>query len=132
MLKKIAHIGIVVPRLDIARSFYEQCYGVMTTEPVEVRKGLLASFVEFENAKFELIQPLDDKTPHAAFLRHHPRGGIHHVALTCDDVKKTMECLDNIGVNAQTKEPIKNYFGKNICFLDPDYTQDILTELCEE
>jgi methylmalonyl-CoA/ethylmalonyl-CoA epimerase len=131
MLKNIDHIGIVVPSIDASRVFYEQIYGCKTTEPIEISPGLLASFVHFNNSKLELLEPIDKEgdSDHAWFLRDHPKGGIHHIAYSTDDVEKTIECLDFVGCNASMKPKKLESIGKTICFLDPYYSQNILTEI---
>lgn len=134
MLKNIDHIGIVVPDIDASRCYYEQIYGCTTTEPIEISPGLLASFVHFNNAKLELLEPIDKKgdSTHAWFLRDHPKGGIHHIALSTDNVEKTIKSLDFVGCNASMKPKRVDKINKTICFLDPYYSQNILTEIISE
>ena len=50
--------------------------------------GVYTTFVNFGNTKVELLEPLGDKSPIAAYLEKNPRGGFHHF---CYDV--TIICV---------------------------------------
>ncbi|EAY18491.1 hypothetical protein TVAG_083440 [Trichomonas vaginalis G3] len=134
MLKDISTVGIVVPRLDIARSYFEQIYGVITSEPVESKPGILSSIAPFRNTKVELMEPIDKDghTSQAEYLRYHPKGGIHHIAFSTDNIDNTLESFSAIGVNPLEKPRQHPSLHKKTVMLDPYYTQEIMTELVEE
>ena len=131
LIKKLSHVGIIVPKLDIARSFYEQIYGVNTTKPFEKRKGILSSFVELENTKLELMEPIDPNSHYKEWLRFHPKGGIHHISFTTNDPDLAILQFDEIGLNTLTKKSEIDNIGKKSFFIDPEYSHNVLTELKE-
>jgi len=132
LIKKIAHIGVVVPKLDVARAFYEQVYGVTTTPPQEIRKGVKSSYVPLENSKLELMEPFDKSLPMHEWLMFHPKGGIHHIAFSVENAQNSIDQLDYIGLPSLTKNPLTNLKNEKHLFLDPEYTHNVLTELVEE
>lgn len=134
MLKDIATVGIVVPRLDVARSYFEQIYGAMTTEPVESKPGVKSSIASFRNTKIEIMEPIDKNGPtsQAELLRYHPLGAIHHIGFSTDSIDKTLESFYVVGVNPLGKASQHPALGKKSVQLDPYYTQEIRTELVEE
>ena len=135
MLKNIDHIGIIVPDIEAAKIFYETIYGArVDPEPFEIMPGLKCVFARFNNCKLELLEPVDKKanTEHAWFLRDHPKGGIHHIAYSTEDVDKTIKAFDFVGCNARDKPMDIPSIGKRACFLDPYYTNEIITEIISE
>lgn len=49
--------------------------------------GVTVVFVELDNVKLELLQPLGDSSPIAGFLAKNPSGGMHHLCMEVPDVK---------------------------------------------
>ena len=50
-------------------------------------------FVELPNTKIELIEPLGEDSPIAAFLERNPAGGIHHLCYEVDDIRPRRAAL---------------------------------------
>jgi methylmalonyl-CoA/ethylmalonyl-CoA epimerase len=48
--------------------------------------GVTVVFIDTGNAKIELLEPLGDQSPIAAFLEKNPSGGMHHVCYEVDDI----------------------------------------------
>ena len=59
----------------------------MVTEPQALPEhGVTVVFVDVGNTKIELLEPLGDASPIAAFLEKNPSGGMHHVCYEVDDI----------------------------------------------
>ena len=43
-------------------------------------------FIDLGNTKIELLEPLGEDSPIAAFLEKNPAGGMHHVCYEVDDI----------------------------------------------
>ena len=43
--------------------------------------GVTTVFVELDNTKLELLEPLGEDSPIANFIKQKPAGGIHHVCI---------------------------------------------------
>jgi methylmalonyl-CoA/ethylmalonyl-CoA epimerase len=86
--------------------------------------------VQFDlgNARIELLSPLTDDGPVAAFLARNPRGGLHHLALASDDLDTDLAGHQAAGVRVLAP-PSVNVFGKRIAFLHPSDMLGALVEL---
>ena len=131
MLKRIDHIGVVVPDLEKARKFYEEKYGVTPGPVIEVSPVLKVSFEQFENCKVELLQPTDINADsmQANWLREHPEGGLHHMAFETDNIEKTISDLDAKDCKAQMAIRPSPKLNEKICFLKQEDSLNVLTEM---
>ena len=74
MLGRINHIAIVVPDLDGAAAQWQARTGAEVSAPQSLPEhGVRVVFVVAENGKIELLEPLDDSSPIAAFSGAQPR-----------------------------------------------------------
>jgi methylmalonyl-CoA/ethylmalonyl-CoA epimerase len=55
--------------------------------------GVTVAFVELENTKIELIEPLGEHSPIAKFLAENPGGAIHHLCFEVADIFASREQL---------------------------------------
>jgi methylmalonyl-CoA/ethylmalonyl-CoA epimerase len=86
-------------------------------------------FVELPNTKVELISPLGDRSPIAAFLERHPFGGIHHLCYEVSDVAAASRDLAAKGARILGDgTPKIGAHGKPVIFVHP---KDFLGTLIE-
>ncbi|EYR84013.1 MULTISPECIES: methylmalonyl-CoA epimerase [unclassified Shinella] len=132
MLKRVNHIAIAVPDLAAAASRYRDL-GVTTTEPQELPEhGVRIVFVEFENTKIELLEPLGPNSPIAAFLERQPAGGIHHVCFDVDDISAAIGTATANGIRLLGGgEPKIGAHGNPVVFAHPKDFQGTLVEFEE-
>ncbi len=121
MIKALNHIAIAVPDLAIAAKKYREHLGAVVSEPTQQPEhGVSVVFVELDNAKIELLEPLGENSPIAKFLERNPGGGIHHVCLEVDDIAAASEKLENDGVRVLGGgQPKIGAHGKPVLFLHP-------------
>jgi methylmalonyl-CoA/ethylmalonyl-CoA epimerase len=87
MLGRLNHVAIAVPDLAAARAQYETMLGAEVTEPQALPEhGVTVVFIKLPNTKIELLEPLGEGSPIAAFLARNPSGGMHHVCYEVDDI----------------------------------------------
>ncbi|MGH6886861.1 MAG: methylmalonyl-CoA epimerase [Geminicoccales bacterium] len=87
MIGRLNHVAIAVPDLEAAARQYRELLGATVSAPVsQPAHGVTTVFVELPNAKIELLHPLGESSPIAAFLRRHPDGGMHHVCYEVEDI----------------------------------------------
>ena len=87
-------------------------------------------FVELPNTKIELLHPLDEKSPIAAFLNKNPSGGIHHICYEVDDIIKARDQMKSEGARVLGDgEPKIGAHGKPVLFLHPRDFCGTLVEL---
>lgn len=80
------------------------CFKVSDPQPVP-EHGVTVVFVELPNTKIELLHPLGPKSPIQKFLERNPSGGIHHVCLEVEDVRRSLTALQPNNVRVLDPEP---------------------------
>ena len=89
MIGRLNHVAIVVPDLGAASAVYRDTLGATISAPAALPEhGVTTVFVELDNAKIELLEPLGDGSPIAGFLERNPAGGMHHVCYEVDDIHR--------------------------------------------
>jgi len=133
MIGRLNHTAIVVPDLDAAAARYRDLLGAAVSPPQdEPDHGVRVVFVELENTKIELLAPLGEKSPVAAFLERSPAGGIHHICLEVADIRASGERLSAAGARILGDgEPRIGAHGKPVLFLHPKSFDGVLLELEE-
>lgn len=131
MIGRLNHVAIAVADLEVARNTYRESLGARVSEPVALPEhGVSVVFVELSNTKIELLEPLDDNSPIAAFLRRNPDGGIHHVCYEVDDIPRARDHLMATGARVLGDgEPRIGAHGKPVLFLHPKDFCGTLIEL---
>jgi methylmalonyl-CoA/ethylmalonyl-CoA epimerase len=87
-------------------------------------------FVELDNTKTELLEPLGENSPIAAFLARNPAGGIHHMCYEVEDIIASRDALRTEGVRVLGDgEPKIGAHGKPVLFLHPKDFDGTLIEL---
>jgi methylmalonyl-CoA/ethylmalonyl-CoA epimerase len=96
----------------------------------EPAHGVTVVFVELPNTKIELLEPLGDNSPIAAFLAKNPAGGIHHVCYEVEDILAARDHLKARGARVLGDgEPKTGAHGKPVLFLHPKDFLGTLVEL---
>lgn len=133
MLGRVNHIAIAVPILEEAAAIYRDTLGAKVSAPQSLPDhGVTVVFVELENTKIELLEPLDDTSPIAAFLERNPAGGIHHICYETPDITSAAEKLTAAGARILGDgTPKIGAHGKPVLFLHPKDFNGTLIELEE-
>jgi methylmalonyl-CoA epimerase len=130
-MSEIDHLGIAVKSLAKATKFYE-LLGLkpMPEETVEAEQVRLA-MVPVGESRIELLEPTSDDSPIARFLAK--RGeGLHHVALSVDDLSGTVERLKANGTRLISDEIKVGAGGHLYVFVHPSSAGGVLLELVED
>ena len=125
-------MGVAVSNLDEALKTYRSTLGLEPSYVKEVKdqKIRVASF-KVGGSSIELFEPTDPTSTVAAFLAK--RGeGMHHVALTVDDIHATLNAAQRAGATLIDKEPRVGAEGQLIAFLHPKSTRGTLVELRQD
>jgi len=131
MIGKLNHAAIAVPDLAAASALYRNAFGAKVSEPLALPDhGVTTVFVELPNTKIELLEPLGDDSPIAAFLRRNPGGGIHHVCYEVDDIEAACRQLNARGMCILGGgKPSIGAHGKPVVFVHPKDALGTLIEL---
>ena len=121
MIGRLNHVAIVVPDLEAASALYRNVLGADVSEPADMPEhGVTTVFVNLPNTKIELLQPLGENSPVAAFLARNPSGGMHHVCYEVDDIIAARDRILAEGARViGNGEPKIGAHGKPVLFLHP-------------
>ncbi|MCX8998913.1 methylmalonyl-CoA epimerase [Rhizobiaceae bacterium BDR2-2] len=131
MLGRVNHVALAVPDLAAATAAYEKTLGARVSEPQALPEhGVTVVFVELPNTKIELLEPLGENSPIAAFLAKSPGGGMHHICYEVDDILAARDELKKGGARILGEgEPKTGAHGKPVLFLHPKDFFGTLIEL---
>lgn len=131
MLGRLNHVAIAVPDLAVASAQYRTMLGADVTEPqVLPEHGVTVVFINLPNTKIELLEPLSEASPIAAFLAKNPSGGMHHVCYEVEDILAARDRLKAEGARVLGDgEPKLGAHNKPVLFLHPKDFNGTLIEL---
>ncbi len=129
----IDHVGMAVPDLDAAIALHEERLGaVLVHRERNADQGVEEAMLRVGDgpAKVQLLAPLDDRSPIAAFLdRRGP--GLQQVAYQVTDVLAACAALRDAGLHLVYEHPRAGTAGSSINFVHPRSTGGILLELVQ-
>lgn len=131
MIGRLNHVAIAVQDLGKSAALYRDTLGAKVSAPQpEPAHGVTVVFIELPNTKIELLEPLGDKSPIAAFLEKNPSGGMHHVCYEVDDIIAARDELKSKGARVLGDgEPKIGAHGKPVLFLHPKDFDGTLVEI---
>jgi methylmalonyl-CoA/ethylmalonyl-CoA epimerase len=131
MLGRLNHVAIAVPDLAAASAVYRDTLGARLTQPQALPEhGVTVVFIDTGNTKIELLEPLGENSPIAAFLEKNPAGGMHHICYEVDDIIAARDRLKTSGARVLGDgNPKIGAHGKPVLFLHPKDFLGTLVEL---
>ena len=128
-MRGIHHLGVAVADLDEAIATYERLFHARLEHREPLREqGVEAASMLIGEGRVELVTPTGEDTPVGRFLAR--RGpGMHHVALSTDDLASTLDELESAGVQLIDRVPRQGLFGLEVAFVHPDSVHGVLTEV---
>ena len=133
MIGNINHIAIAVPDLETAAARWRDTLGADVSAPQSLPEhGVRIVFVTQPNSKVELMEPLGESSPIAAFLARNPDGGMHHICYEVSDIRAARDWLVDDGARVLGDgEPRTGAHGNPVLFLHPKDFCGTLIELEE-
>ena len=133
MIGRLNHVAIAVPKLAEAAAVYANALGAAVSAPVpHPEHGVTVVFVTLPNTKIELLEPLGEASPIAAFLQRNPSGGIHHLCYEVADIAAASAKLMAAGARVLGDgTPKIGAHGKPVLFLHPKDFNGSLIEIEE-
>lgn len=130
MIGRLNHLAIVVADLAAETARYRDLLGAAVSAPRDLPEhGVTVVFVDLPNTKVELLTPLGEDSPVAAFLAK-TGGGMHHVCYEVDDLHAARDRLRAGGARVLGDgEPRIGAHGKPVLFLHPKDFSGTLIEL---
>ncbi len=130
MLKRIHHVGVVVPNLEAGLRFWRDTLGLHLTRSATIEdQGVRAALLKAGESEIELLEPLDPGNGVGKFLARRG-GGLHHVCFETDDVARELETARRKGLPLIDEKPRRGLAGM-ICFLHPKAARGVLVEFAQ-
>jgi len=131
-LSRLNHVGVATPSIARSIETYSDLMGATVIgEPFDLpAQGVKVCFIDTPNTQIELIEPYDDNSPIAGFLRKNPAGGQHHVCFEVPDIHAAVADLTAKGATV-LGEPRIGAHGTPIVFVHPKDMGGVLVELME-
>lgn len=132
MFGRLNHVAIAVVDLDASIAHYTKLgamFGAMQALP---EHGVTVVFVEAENTKIELLHPLGEASPIAAFLEKNPNGGMHHICFEVPDILAARDRMIAAGIRILGDgTPKIGAHGSPVLFMHPKDMSGVLFEFEE-
>ena len=131
-LGRLNHVGIATPSIERSVAMYRDLLGATVIgAPFDLpAQGVKVCFIDTPNTQIELIEPYDESSPIAGFLRKNPAGGQHHVCFEVPDITVAVADLKAKGATV-LGEPRIGAHGTPIIFVHPKDMGGVLVELME-
>jgi methylmalonyl-CoA/ethylmalonyl-CoA epimerase len=129
---RLNHIGVATPSIEASIALYRDLLGATTVHaPFDLpAQGVRVCFIDTPNTQIELIEPLSESSPIAAFIAKNPAGGQHHVCFEVPDIQVAIADLTAKGARV-LGEPRIGAHGTLIVFVHPKDMGGTLVELME-
>jgi methylmalonyl-CoA/ethylmalonyl-CoA epimerase len=127
---RVDHVAIAVNNVSEALKNYEKILKIDKIDLEDVpTERVKVAILRLEDTRIELMEPTADDSPIKKFLID--RGeGIHHIAITADDIDKDVERA--IGNGTRMIGDIRTgSYGRKITFIHPKSMNGVLTEFCQ-
>lgn len=131
-LGRLNHVGVATPSIERSIAMYRDLLGATVIgAPFDLpAQGVRVCFIDTPNTQIELIEPYDDASPIAGYLKKNPAGGQHHVCFEVADIDAAVADLQAKGATV-LGEPRIGAHGTPIVFVHPKDFGGVLVELME-
>jgi len=133
MLGRLNHVALAVPNLEKAAALYREKLGAHVSALQTLPEhGVTVAFVDLDNTRIELLEPLGENSPIAAFLARNAEGGMHHLCYEVADIYAARAQLRRAGARILGDgEPKIGSHGRLVLFLHPKDFAGTLIEIEE-
>jgi methylmalonyl-CoA/ethylmalonyl-CoA epimerase len=127
---RIDHVAIAVNNIDEAKKDFANVFRIDSYHVEEVvNEKVRVGILQLEDSRIELLEPIAKDSPILKFLS--VRGeGIHHIAVTADDIEKDVKRAQENGCRLLGNLRAGSY-GRKITFIHPKSLHGVLAEFCE-
>ena len=130
-VKRIDHVGVAVKDCAKAASAYS-LLGLKVHQTEEIpERALKVAMLPVGGSEIELLEPTSADGTVAKFLEKRGQG-IHHLALTVENLDEAVKELLDAGVRMIDQTPRPGAGGTRVAFVHPEATHGVLIELVEE
>ncbi|MBL6642803.1 MAG: methylmalonyl-CoA epimerase [PS1 clade bacterium] len=133
MIGRLNHVGVATPSIEKSVALYRDVLGATKIHDKfkMEEQGVWVCFVDVPNSQIELIEPIDETSPIAGFLKANPEGGQHHVCFEVDDLLAARDAMVEKGARVLGAPRIGAH-GTPIIFIHPKDMGGVLIELMQK
>ena len=133
-LGRLNHVGVATPDIEAAMAFWRDTMGASAIgKPFDMpEQAVRVCFINLlpGGTQIELLAPLGDASPIAAFLERNPLGGQHHLAFEVPDIAAARAEFEAMGKRVLGPTRIGAH-GTPVFFVHPKDMNGVLTEIME-
>ena len=97
-VKKIERVALAVPNLEEAQAFFEGWFDAKFGAEENIEDmGIRYRPFEVGESRMELLEPTNDDSPVAKFLKSNGGPGVHHITFAVDDLDAAIAELEERG-----------------------------------
>ena len=135
MLNKLHHIGIVVNDIKLASFFYKDILGFKLTHEETIQdQGVHAVLLNASNCEIELLQPIDNISGVAKYLKK-SGDSFHHLCFSVDNIENELYRLKKMSISGKDVRLIDEKARKglvgDVAFIHPESTNNVLVEIAK-
>ena len=130
-MNTIDHLGIAVKSLAEAKKFYRAMGFEIGHEEVVEHEKVRVAMVPAGESRIELLEATSDDSAVARFIAKHGEG-LHHVAISVEDLQATIDALKKTGTRFISDEIKIGAGGHMYVFVHPQSAGGVLVELVQE
>jgi len=127
---RVHHLAIACADIIQSRDLWSKLLNIAPPEIHTLEdRGVKACAFDTSNLRIELVQPLDENSPIAKFVKERG-GGLHHVALETSDIEKEMNRGITSGFKFLGDKPLVGFENTKVIFMHPK-SVGVLVEFVE-
>lgn len=121
---KLDHVGIAVPDLEAAKTFFSEVLGLeITGEEIIDDHQMKLAYLPCGDSELNLLQSVTPDGPIGRFVeRKGGRAAVQHIALRVDDVQAAIDGVMARGGKMVHQKPRLGKEQSDIAFIDPETT----------
>jgi len=127
-MNTIDHLGIAVKSLAEAKKFYRAMGFEIGHEEVVEHEKVRVAMVPAGESRIELLEATSDDSAVARYIAKHGEG-LHHVAISVEDLQATIDALKKTGTRFISDEIKIGAGGHLYVFVHPSSAGGVLLEL---
>ena len=130
----IDHVAIATSNMEILKSVFIDILGMDYKEKQHIpneKVDVLKIYADNKHTAIELLEPSDGDSTIEKYLENKGTG-IHHIALTVDNLQNAIKYLISKNISLVYDKPQNGADNKLITFIHPKSSPGILIELCQK
>jgi len=130
----IDHVAVATENIEILKFLFVDILGMNSSKKEYVKDedvNVQKIFADNKDTVIELLESEEENSPINKYINKKGKG-IHHIALTVDNIENAISYLKDKGISLVYDKPNLGSDNKLITFIHPQSSPGILVELCQK